>query len=352
MNTFQNIRKQIPKLINSVIAIGNPMVDITAECERNYIDEFHLNEGINYATNDNVAFFSRIEEMISVLKSPGGSALNVLRSLSWCLKKNNINNKKLSMLGSVGNDTYKNMIISSLQSLNINTDLLEQLPNRNTSKCAVAIYENKRYFLSDILASKHLSINFIQNNWDKIISHDAIIIEGYFIKENFQLCKLICEEFYNKSKYIILTLSDPSTIEQCRNEINEIAKMADMIVGSQKSTLKFIGEQSYIRINNLFQKIYQTLNNRDRIILITVGRQGVFCSKYDANTNRETNFQSFPLSAPSIVDLNGAGDAFLGGFLSQQMQNQTLENCCNSGNNTASIVMQNIGCNFPQINRN
>ena len=352
MNTFENIRRQIPKLINSIIAIGNPMVDITAQCEMNHIEEFHLNEGINYSTNNNVGFFSRIEEMIYVSKSPGGSALNILRSLSWCLKNNNIKGKKLSILGSVGDDIYKNMIIRSLQSLDINTELLEQLPNKSTSKCAVAIYENKGYFLTDILASKLLSINFVQNNWNEILSHDAIIIEGYFIKENYQLCRQICEQFSNNGKYIILTLSDPSTIEQCRNEINEIAKMADMIVGSQKSALKFIGEQNNIRINDLFQKINQILNKRDRIILITVGKQGVFCSKYDSNTNRETNFQSFPLTVPSIVDLNGAGDAFLGGFLSQQMQNQTLEKCCNSGNNTASIVIQNIGCNFPQINRN
>lgn len=353
MNSFENIRKQIPKLINSIIALGNPMIDITApQCERNYIEEFHLNEGINYTTNNNLAFFSRIEEMIYVSKSLGGSALNILRSLSWCLKKNNINGKKLSMLGSVGNDTYKNMIITSLQSLNISTDFLEILQNENTSKCAVAIYDNKRYFLSDILASKHLSGNFVQSKWDEIISHDAIIIEGYYIKENFQLCRQICEQFYNNGKYIILTLSDPSTIEQCRNEISDIANMADMIVGSQKSALKFIGEQNNIRINDLFKKIYQILNNRDRIILITVGKQGVFCSKYNSNTNRETYFQSFPLTAPAIVDLNGAGDAFVGGFLSQQMQNQTLENCCNSGNNTASIVIQNIGCNFPQISRN
>ena len=61
-------------------------------------------------------------------------------------------------------------------------------------------------------------------------------------------------------------------------------------------------------------------------------------------------FQTYPekISQNDIVDFNGAGDAFLGGFLSQQIQNQTLENCCRCGNHTAAVVIKQLGCNFPK----
>ena len=49
-----------------------------------------------------------------------------------------------------------------------------------------------------------------------------------------------------------------------------------------------------------------------------------------------------------IVDLNGAGDAFLGGFLSQYMQGKSLEACCKGGNDAASIILKSIGCTFPK----
>lgn len=49
-----------------------------------------------------------------------------------------------------------------------------------------------------------------------------------------------------------------------------------------------------------------------------------------------------------IVDLNGAGDAFLGGFLSQFMRGCSLKSCCRAGNDASYIILQNIGCTFPK----
>ena len=107
-------------------------------------------------------------------------------------------------------------------------------------------------------------------------------------------------------------------------------------------------------MEDLFKRIYSLLNNKTRIIIITAGAHGVFCSKYDSITGIENNFQSFSnkINSDEIKDYNGAGDAFLGGFLSQQMMNKTFEDCCRLGNNVAAVVIKNYGCNFPNINSN
>ena len=160
--------------------------------------------------------------------------------------------------------------------------------------------------------------------------------------------------FYESGKYIILTLSEPFIIERFMNEIIEIASLADMIVGNHKAAKKFVGEQTELKIGDLLKKIHQKINNRkikDRILLVTVGNNGVFCSKFDSRTGNEINFQTYPekVNTKDIVDSNGAGDAFLGGFISQQMQNKTFENCCEFGNKAAAVVIKNIGCIFPNI---
>ena len=87
--------------------------------------------------------------------------------------------------------------MNSFNFFNINTELLEKV-EMNTSKCAVGIYKHERYFLSQMSASKHLSDNFVRNNWNKIISHDALLVEGYFLAENFNLAYNICKEFFDK----------------------------------------------------------------------------------------------------------------------------------------------------------
>ena len=60
--------------------------------------------------------------------------------------------------------------------------------------------------------------------------------------------------------------------------------------------------------------------------------------------------RGFPKSVNTeeIVDLNGAGDAFLGGFLSQYMLGKSFEACCKAGNDVAGIIIKNIGCTFPK----
>ena len=170
--------------------------------------------------------------------------------------------KKLSMLGCIGEDTYGKKILNSFNFFNINTELLEKV-EMNTSKCAVGIYKHERYFLSQMSASKHLSDNFVRNNWNKIISHDALLVEGYFLAENFNLAYNICKEFSDNGKYIILTLSDPNIIRQNREQVITIANMADMIVGNINEAKNLIQEEKEIKlyeIDKLFNRIYALLN--------------------------------------------------------------------------------------------
>ena len=51
------------------------------------------------------------------------------------------------------------------------------------------------------------------------------------------------------------------------------------------------------------------------------------------------------------MDLNGAGDAFLGGFLAMYLKGNTknkLFSCCKAGNEAASVILKNVGCTYPR----
>lgn len=85
--------------------------------------------------------------------------------------------------------------------------------------------------------------------------------------------------------------------------------------------------------------------------MVTHGSKGVILGKYDyTKGNMDFILQCFPtvMKMEDIVDLNGAGDAFLGGFLSQFMQGKSLESCCKAGNDAASVILKSVGCTFNQ----
>jgi len=47
-----------------------------------------------------------------------------------------------------------------------------------------------------------------------------------------------------------------------------------------------------------------------------------------------------------IVDTNGAGDSFVGGFLAAYSQGKEVEECVHAGIKMATIVVQRLGCQF------
>ena len=58
---------------------------------------------------------------------------------------------------------------------------------------------------------------------------------------------------------------------------------------------------------------------------------------------------SYPVpKVDSLVDTNGAGDAFVAGFLSQLALNKPISECVQAGHWAAGVIIQNPGCTFPR----
>lgn len=54
------------------------------------------------------------------------------------------------------------------------------------------------------------------------------------------------------------------------------------------------------------------------------------------------------LPKEKLVDTNGAGDAFVGGFLSQLVNGEPMEKCVKAGTYAANVIIQRSGCTFPE----
>lgn len=87
------------------------------------------------------------------------------------------------------------------------------------------------------------------------------------------------------------------------------------------------------------------LNNRERVIVITQGKEPVILIE----GSKVTLIPVEKLSAEQIVDTNGAGDAFAGGFLAQMILRQPYETCVKCGIQTATHIIQHSGCTFSGV---
>ena len=338
--------------LKSIIAIGNPIVDILAEVDRGSILRYNLIWGGTFFANEsNIGFYDELESKPQVSYIPGGSIQNTLRVTSWCLNMEEKNRGlyKITMLGAIGQDGYKDKILNALKSAGVKP-LLQQIPNMTTSRCGVGICLKERCLLPHIKASNCLTDDFVSEHQNEIYDHDALLIEGYFLQEKYNICKQLCQTFKRAKKMVILTLSAVFMVQAHREKIMEIAEDSDMIVGNMEEFEAFADLRRETQVK-ILAKAHEKLSPKERIFIATDGANGVYVSKYDYKQKRMDNIRQIfadKLKNDEICDLNGAGDAFLGGFLSQFMKGATLERCCRTGIDASTIIIKNIGCTFPR----
>ena len=85
------------------------------------------------------------------------------------------------------------------------------------------------------------------------------------------------------------------------------------------------------------------VTERLRVVVITQGKDPVIMAK----DGHITEYPVPTIPPENIVDTNGAGDAFVGGFLSQLVKGESLERCIAGGTYTATTIIQRSGCTFP-----
>lgn len=89
-------------------------------------------------------------------------------------------------------------------------------------------------------------------------------------------------------------------------------------------------------------------NSRPRTIIITHGpRPTIVVSSLDPD--HPQSFPVHPLSEGQIVDTNGAGDAFAGGFLGALVLGRPLEECVGVGHRLGAMCVQQASL-FSKVN--
>ena len=88
--------------------------------------------------------------------------------------------------------------------------------------------------------------------------------------------------------------------------------------------------------------IPRTNPSRPRIVVITHGAEStILVSSAQPDVTKEYPVEK--LDDSQIVDTNGAGDAFAGGFIGAYVSGKDLDDCVRAGHALASICVQQVG---------
>lgn len=158
----------------------------------------------------------------------------------------------------------------------------------------------------------------------------------------------VAKHSHNLNRTFMMNLSAPFITQFFKEPLMKALPYVDLLFGNETEAVTFAQEQgwndkSIKEIGKLMVQLPKENQQKPRVVIITQGSSPVLLFKGDED------IQEFPvelLPREEIVDTNGAGDAFVGGFLSQYIQKKALETCVKAGIFAARNIIKRSGCTF------
>jgi len=152
-----------------------------------------------------------------------------------------------------------------------------------------------------------------------------------------------------QKKTVIMNLSAPFIVQFFWDQLNAALPFTDVMFGNESEAEAFGEKMEWGKDIETIAKNIAAMPKasgfRSRTVIITQGRDPTIV----VQNGVVYNFPVDLLAPEQIVDTNGAGDAFAGGYLSELAKGSSLEKCVHAGNWAARVIIQQSGCCYPAV---
>jgi len=346
---FNKKQKKMPLNDGAIFGLCNPLLDVSAHVDKDFLAKYKLEANSAILGDDDFhrKIYDEIDKKPDVEYIPGGSAQNALRTASWILKHPNV----ATFMGCVGNDKYADIMKEKAKEVGLNTvyQVTEKAP---TGTCAVLITGKERSLVAHLSAANLFTVEHLDSKetWSYIEKAKVLYISGFFFTVSLETITRIAKYCNENGKTLCINLSAPFLSQFFKDRLLQTLPFVDILFGNDDEAKAFakhaldLDTTDMKEIAKAIQK-YQKNNDKKRTVIITQGADPVLYTT-DGETVKEMAVPK--IQAEKIVDTNGAGDAFVGGFLSQFAKGESLEKCIDCGIWAGGVIIQRSGCTFPE----
>lgn len=275
----------------------------------------------------------------------GGATQNSIRVAQWMIKVPGAT----SYLGAIGQDNFGETLEKCAKEDGV---LVHYQKNAGlpTGTCAVLINGGERSLVANLAAAN----SFTPSHLDTPLARDMIsnasifYVSGFFHTVSVDSILTIARHAATENKVFTLNLSAPFVIQFFGDQLAASLMYADFVFGNESEAKTYGEVKGYgVDIPTVSLKISglpKASGTRPRIVVITQGSDPTIV----ASGGVVTTYPVDPLAKELLIDTNGAGDAFVGGFLAQLALGKTLGECVRAGHFAARVVIQHSGCTFPK----
>lgn len=204
--------------------------------------------------------------------------------------------------------------------------------------------------VANLAAANTFSSSHLASDASKAIIDRAQIyyISGFFLTVSLESILEVSNKAVESSKIFSMNLSAPFVCEFFGDRLSACMPFCDFVFGNESEAAAYGKTKGFgedireIALKTAAQP--KASGTRSRIVVFTQGCDATLV----ACEGKITEYPVEALSKELLVDTNGAGDAFVGGFLAQLAKGNSIAECVRAGHWAARMIIQRSGCSFPK----
>jgi len=329
------------------MGMGNPLLDISANVGQDLLDKYgvKLDEAI-LAEDKHMPVYQELIEKYNPSFIAGGATQNSIRVAQWMLPNTS---GDTAFMGCVGEDAYGKQLEECATADGVLVHYMKD-PTTPTGTCAALIMGGERGLIANLAAANNFKPTHLQTPLAKeiVASAQFYYVAGFFLTVSVESLVEVAEQAVANNKTFCLNLSAPFIIDFFAKQLATAIPYADYLFCNESEAAAYAAKhelgddlkQVALKVAALPKKN----TSRPRTVVFTQGSQSTIV----ACDGKVTEYDVEPLESSKLVDTNGAGDAFVGGFLSQLTQGKSVEECVHAGHWAAKQIIQVSGTQLPK----
>ncbi|KAK9920927.1 hypothetical protein M0R45_029464 [Rubus argutus] len=327
-----------------LLGMGNPLLDISAVVDEDFLKKYdlQLNNAI-LAEDKHLPMYEELASNPNVEYIAGGATQNSIRVAQ-------VLDELFLVILTIGKDKYGDEMKKNSKLGGVNVHYYED-ESAPTGTCAVCVVGGERSLIANLAAANCYKFEHLKKpeNWALVEKAKYFYIAGFFLTVSPQSIQLVAEHAAANNKIFSMNLSAPFICEFFKDVQEKALPYMDYVFGNETEARTFSKVHGWETddVEQIALKISQwpkASGAHKRITVITQGADPVVV----AEDGKVKKFPVILLPKEKLVDTNGAGDAFVGGFLSQLVQEKPIEVCIKAGCYAANVIIQRSGCTYPE----
>lgn len=327
----------------------NPLLDISANVDDAFLAKYKVQKAsASLVSEEQMTIYAELEKQPDVKYVPGGSGLNTARVAQWMSQAEKLS--FVTYVGCIADDKYGKILTDAAANDGVRMDV-ERTTKAPTGSCAVCISGKERSLVANLAAANCLSPEHMKSEVvQKALGRAKLFyLTGFTLTIDVNYVIQVAEAARAAGGKFMMNLSAPFILQFFTDNFNKVLPYIDVIFSNEDEarTLAKILSWDTEDVAEIAKKAVEELpytGTAGRLVVFTQGSADtIYASKAASGAVAVP-----PIEEAKIVDTNGAGDAFVGGFLAAMALGRSVEQCCMVGNYAAGVVIQHDGCTYPE----